>query len=74
MRFLSGLIFGVILTVLTAYMVDERAAPGQARMVDWQIVSHHVEEAKVQIRDGWDRLVATLDRTRSEPSKGDSAT
>jgi hypothetical protein len=74
MRFLSGLVFGVILTVLTAYMVDERAGPGEARMVDWQIVGRHVDEAKVQIREGWDKLVASLDRTRSEPSKVDSAT
>jgi hypothetical protein len=74
MRFLSGLVFGVILTVLTAYMIDERAAPGEPRMVDWQIVGRHVAEAQVQIRDDWDRLVTSLERTKSEPTKADSAT
>jgi hypothetical protein len=74
MRMLTGLILGVFLTVATAWWVDQHAAPGEPRMVDWQVVGRHVDEAKVQLRDGWDKLTASLDRNRSEHARTDSPT
>jgi hypothetical protein len=74
MRTLTGLVLGVILTVATAWWVDQHAAPGEPRMVDWQVVGRHVDEAKVQIREGWDRLTASVDRNRGTPSHDGSPT
>jgi hypothetical protein len=65
MRTLSGLILGAVLTVGTAWWVDSRAAPGEPRMVDWQVVGQRVQDAQVRLRDGWNSLTARLDRDRS---------
>lgn len=74
MRTLTGFLLGVLLTVGVAYWVDMRAAPGEPRMVDWQVVSRHVQEAKVRIGEEWARLTAGLERNRTEPGKAESAT
>ncbi len=68
-----GFLFGVLLTVGVAYWADLQAAPGEPRMVDWQVASRRVQEAKVRIGEEWARLTAGIERNRSEP-KRESAT
>ncbi len=74
MRTLTGFLFGVLLTVGVAYWVDARATPGEPRMVDWQVVSRHVQDAKVRIGEEWARLTAGLERNRTEPTRTESPT
>jgi hypothetical protein len=74
MRTLTGFLLGVLMTVGVAYWLDARAAPGEPRMVDWQVVSRHVESAKVRIGEEWDRLTAGLERNKPGPVKTESAT
>ena len=63
MRFFSGLILGVLLTVGTAYAVDAMhrdPAPDQtasAPMVNWTVVDANVRTLSADLREGWTRLV-----------------
>ena len=62
MRLLLGIIFGVLLTVGAAYVADATTAPGEQRMVNWDAVNRNMQSAGTQVRDGWNRLTATVDR------------
>jgi hypothetical protein len=63
MRFIAGLIVGVILTIGTAYIVDSmRAAPGPddkggSQMVNWGVVSDNLRGLSSSAQDAWARLV-----------------
>ncbi len=63
MRFTMGLIFGVILTIGSAFVVDTlHAAPGpdqkEARhMVNWDIVGDNMRGLSTDVQDAWARLV-----------------
>lgn len=63
MRFMSGLIVGIILTIGVAYIVDAmHAGPGpdgkEARqMVNWAVVSDNLRSLSTEVRDGWDSLL-----------------
>jgi hypothetical protein len=62
MRFVFGLIFGVILTIGGAYLIDTmHSAPGPdqkeaAHMVNWTIVSDNLRDLSTSVQDGWYRL------------------
>ncbi len=65
MRFITGLILGVILTIGSAYVVDAmHTAPGAAerpapQMVNWTVVNENLRVLSGDVQTGWDRLVST---------------
>ena len=72
MRFLSGLIFGVLITIGAAYVHDSMVASAMAgpdpsgfRMVNWDVVSHGFNRLATDLRDDFDRLIG-------RPSHSDS--
>jgi hypothetical protein len=62
MRFALGLIFGIVLTVGTAYVTDAmHSAPGPdqkeaPRMVNWGVVNDNLRDLSSSVQDGWNRL------------------
>ena len=71
MRFITGLIVGIILTVGAAYVTDALGtAPGPdgkaaPRMVNWDVVNDNMRGLSSELQDGWARLtggVRKLDR------------
>jgi hypothetical protein len=62
MRFVFGLIVGIVLTIGGAYLVDTlHSAPGPdqkeaAHMVNWTIVSDNLRDLSTSVQDGWNRL------------------
>ncbi|ACK51415.1 conserved hypothetical protein [Methylocella silvestris BL2] len=67
MRFLLGLVVGVLLTVGAAYMFDStRKAEGAdaatpRQMVNWDVVQAELKTLSAQIGDGWSRLTGRKD-------------
>ncbi|PNG25355.1 hypothetical protein [Methylocella silvestris] len=67
MRFLLGLVVGVLLTVGAAYMFDSTRRPEgadaatQRQMVNWDVVQAELKTLSVQIGDGWSRLTGRKD-------------
>ncbi len=66
MRFLLGIIVGAALTVLTAYVVDNRAAvvgvettTTTHKMVNWDIVSQNWQQFSDRVRGEWRRLTTS---------------
>jgi hypothetical protein len=66
MRFLLGIIVGAALTVLTAYVVDNRAAVVGAenttmtrQMVNWDIVSQNWTQFSDRVRGEWRKLTTS---------------
>jgi hypothetical protein len=66
MRFLLGIIVGAALTVLTAYIVDNRAAvvgvettSTTQKMVNWDIVSQNWQQFSDRVRGEWRRLTTS---------------
>lgn len=63
MRFITGLIVGIVLTIGTAYVVDSmHAAPGPNEkaatpMVNWSVVSENLRGLSTDVRDAWNRLL-----------------
>jgi hypothetical protein len=64
MRFINGLILGIILTIGTAYIVDTmHAAPGPddkgapQRMVNWGVVSDNLGGLSSDLQVAWARIV-----------------
>ena len=63
MRFTVGLIFGVMLTFGTAYVVDSlHSAPGPdqheaRRMVNWDVVGDNMRNLSSELQDAWAKLV-----------------
>lgn len=71
MRFLTGLIVGVMLTVGGTYIADAmHSAPGAdtrpaPQMVNWSVVNENLRGLSTNVQSGWDKLVGTakqLDR------------
>ena len=62
MRFIMGLIVGIVLTIGTAYIVDAmHAAPGPEgapqRMVNWGVVSDNLGGLSSDLQSLWAKLV-----------------
>jgi len=58
MRFLFGIIVGILLTVGSAYLFDNsRGGEGvTGRMVNWDVVQAQLKILSSNIQDGWSRL------------------
>ena len=65
MRFITGILLGIVLTVGTAYVVDAmHSAPGAdakpaPQMVNWTVVNDNLRGLSSDVQGGWDRLVST---------------
>jgi len=65
MRFLLGIIVGAALTILTAYVIDNRAtvvgvdAPSTQKMVNWDTVSQNWQQFSDRVRGEWRRLTTS---------------
>lgn len=64
MRFLLGIVVGAALTILTAYVVDNRAAvvgvdATTQKMVNWDIVSRNWQQFSDRVRGEWRRLTTS---------------
>lgn len=65
MRFLLGIIVGAALTVLTAYVIDNRAtvvgvdAPTTQKMVNWDTVSQNWQQFSDRVRGEWRKLTTS---------------
>ncbi len=63
MRFITGLVVGVLLTVGAAYVSDAARAPsgpdGEVlRMVNWTVVDANMRDLSRDVRGAWARLVS----------------
>ncbi|HUZ67813.1 MAG TPA: hypothetical protein VMU56_09145 [Beijerinckiaceae bacterium] len=74
MRFLMGLVLGVLITIGAAYIHDSMAAnamsgpdPAGVRMVNWDVVSHSFGRLAAGIRHDWDRLTGHAPRSEPKP-------
>lgn len=62
MRFLSGIIVGILLTVGAAYVFDATrssdasAAATDRQMVNWDVVQTELKVLAANIQGGWSRL------------------
>jgi hypothetical protein len=66
MRFLLGIIVGAALTVLTAYVIDNRATivgventTINRQMVNWDIVSQNWQQFSDRVRVEWRKLTTS---------------
>jgi len=65
MRFLLGIIVGAALTILSAYVIDNRAtvvgvdAPSTQKMVNWDTVSQNWQQFSDRVRGEWRRLTTS---------------
>ena len=72
MRFFTGLIIGIVLTIGAAYVVDAmHSAPGPngheaRRMVNWDVVSDNMRDLSASVQQGWHRLVGTADKIEKQ--------
>lgn len=64
MRFITGLVLGIVLTVGTAYVTDAvRAAPGPGdtsgsqQMVNWGVVNDNLKGVSTDVQYAWARIV-----------------
>lgn len=63
MRFITGVLVGIVLTIGFAYVVDQfQSAPGPGgkeatRMVNWDVVDAHMRGLSSDAQDAWSRLV-----------------
>jgi hypothetical protein len=63
MRFLLGLVLGVLLTISAAYIYDSGRADQaglQRTMVNWDIVSENWQAAKARVQREWSELSSRM--------------
>ncbi len=54
MRFLLGMIFGILLTVLVIYVANSRSATvEQRRMVNWDVVGQRLDTLTADAQSVW---------------------
>ena len=79
MRFIFGVIIGIVLTFGVAYVADSmHSAPGPdgkeaRRMVNWDVVGDDMRGLSSGVQDLWARLVGEtkkLDKQADKPSNG----
>ncbi len=56
MRLFFGIIIGIALTVGGAYVADQLAGAGAARMVNWDVVAKNVDTVTTLVKDGWKKI------------------
>lgn len=60
MRFLLGLIFGVTLTVVAAFVMDQREQQVEKRVVNWDVVNEKVGAATKDAQEVWSDFTSEL--------------
>jgi len=60
MRFLVGLIFGVTLTVVAAFVMDQREQQVEKRVVNWDVVNEKVGAATKDAQEVWSDFTSEL--------------
>ena len=60
MRFLLGLIFGVALTVVAAFVMDQREQQVEKRVVNWDVVNEKVGAATKDAQEVWSDFTSEL--------------
>ena len=60
MRFLLGLIFGVSLTVVAAFVMDQREQQVEKRVVNWDVVNEKVGAATKDAQEVWSDFTSEL--------------
>jgi FMN-dependent NADH-azoreductase len=60
MRFLVGLIFGVALTVIAAFVMDQREQQVEKRVVNWDVVNEKVGAATKDAQEVWSDFTSEL--------------
>lgn len=72
MRFFMGMVFGILLTIVTAYAVDSMrtssvasgsAATANRAMVNWDVVEENWTHFKARAKEGWSELRARVERS-----------
>lgn len=53
MRFLSGLILGIALTIIVVYVLDMRAEREAPKMVNWNVVGEKVNAVTMDAQQAW---------------------
>lgn len=53
MRFLFGFVLGVALTVVVAFVLDQREKRAEKRVVNWDVVSEKVDAATKDAQQVW---------------------
>ena len=70
MRFVVGVIIGVLITIAAAYLRDAALPSGtgaEARpMVNWEVVDRSVRNLSETVRDQWARLVGGARRAEKD--------
>jgi hypothetical protein len=66
MRFLSGFLCGVLLTILIAFVVDSLSLPGQ-RMVNWEKVTARFVTVQEEVREEVHEATRPERTDRAEP-------
>lgn len=68
MRFFTGLVVGIVLTIGAAYVIDAmHGAPGPngreaRRMVNWEVVDANMRDLSTGVQAAWRRLTGAADR------------
>lgn len=67
MRFLMGVIVGIVLTITAAFIADSLAtesAPGAEprQIVNWDVARDELHEFTESIRAGWNKLIHSFQR------------
>ena len=60
MRFLVGLIFGATLTVVAAFVMDQREQQVEKRVVNWDVVNEKVGAATKDAQEVWSDFTSEL--------------
>lgn len=56
MRFIFGLIIGVLLTVGGAYVADSMSGAAAKPMVNWDVVQKNLDNVTALAREGWRKI------------------
>ena len=74
MHYFSGVLTGVVLTVLVVFLVDHFAPGPDIRMiVNWTVLAEKVGAAKEEVRkDVHEATAPHVDGTPKEPTSGDT--
>ena len=60
MRFLLGFILGVALTIVAAFVMDQREQQVEKRVVNWDVVNEKVGAATKDAQEVWSDFTSEL--------------
>jgi hypothetical protein len=73
MPYLSGVLTGVVLTVLVVFLIDHFGSEPETRMiVNWAVLAEKVGAAKEEVRKDVHEATAPADATPTAPASGDT--